>query len=209
LFRNGRNQAIRIPREFELPGDEAIIRKEGARLVNRAGSAENTDRTPRFMGTDRGRFRTDRRSAAGRRRVLMARLLLDTNILSDAVKNPTGRVANRMRRLGDGEICTSIIVAAEICFGFAKRESRRLAERVTELFRTLAVAALEVPVDSVYAGLRADLERRGLTVGADDMLIAAHAMALDCTLVTANEREFRRIEGLKIDNWLHQTGTNT
>jgi tRNA(fMet)-specific endonuclease VapC len=134
----------------------------------------------------------------------MSRFLLDTNILSDAIKNPTGRVANRMRRLGDGEICTSIIVAAEIRFGIAKRGGRRLVERVTELFRTLAVAALEVPVDSVYAGLRADLERRGLTIGANDMLIAAHAMALDCTLVTANDREFRRIDGLKVENWLDQ-----
>jgi tRNA(fMet)-specific endonuclease VapC len=139
----------------------------------------------------------------------MPRFLLDTNILSDAVKNPKGTIANRLRRVGDAEICTSIIVAAEIRFGVAKTGGRRLAARVAELFRTIAVAALEVPVDSAYAELRADLERRGVAIGANDMLIAAHALALGCTLVTANEREFRRVDGLKVENWLHQTGTNT
>lgn len=132
----------------------------------------------------------------------MRRFLLDTNILSDAVRNPNGSVANRIRRLGGRELCTSIIVAAEVRFGIAKSGGHRLAERVTELFRMLPVMALEAPIDTIYGGLRADLERRGIVIGANDLLIAAHALALGLILVTGNEREFSRVPGLAIENWL-------
>ena len=132
----------------------------------------------------------------------MPRFLLDTNILSDAVRNPRGSVANRIRRLGDRELCTSIIVAAEVRYGMAKSGRHRLTERVADLFRMLPVMALEPPVDMIYGDLRADLERRGIGIGANDLWIAAHALTLGLVLVTANEREFSRIPGLAIENWL-------
>jgi tRNA(fMet)-specific endonuclease VapC len=137
------------------------------------------------------------------------RYLLDTNAISDLVRNPAGSVQLRIANSADAEICTSIIVAAELRFDSARRGSRRLYSQLEIILGGLNVYPFEAPADRVYGELRARLERIGQPVGANDMLIAAHAMALDCTLVTANEREFRCIDGLKVENWLHQTGTNT
>ena len=132
----------------------------------------------------------------------MARYLLDTNILSNLIHNPKGRVAERLAKTDQGAACTSIIVAAELRFGAVKRGSPRLSTRVKELLDTLDVVGFEVPADVVYAELRAGLERRGGPIGGNDLLIAAHALALDLTLVTANEREFSRVPDLRIENWL-------
>ena len=131
----------------------------------------------------------------------MPGFMLDTNILSEAIRNPNGAAANRMRVLAD-EICTSIIVAAEIRFGIAKGGRPRLAHRAEELLRTLQVVAFDSPADIAYGELRAQLTRAGKVIGPNDLLIAAHALALDMTLVTANEREFSRVPGLRIENWL-------
>jgi tRNA(fMet)-specific endonuclease VapC len=128
--------------------------------------------------------------------------LLDTNIISDLVRRPSGQAAALVRQAGLDQVCTSIVVAAELRFGEKKRGSRRLLARVDAALGALDVLPLEPPADRFYAELRADLERRGLPIGANDMLIAAHALSAGCTLVTANEREFARIGGLKIENWL-------
>jgi tRNA(fMet)-specific endonuclease VapC len=132
----------------------------------------------------------------------MARYLLDTNILSNVISQPKGRIAARMTKTGSGEICTSIIVAAEMRFGAVKSGSPRLSTRVAELLDRVDVVGFEPPADSTYATLRAQLERRGRPIGANDMLIAAQALALDLTLVTDNESEFSRIPDLRIENWL-------
>jgi tRNA(fMet)-specific endonuclease VapC len=130
------------------------------------------------------------------------RYLLDTNMLSDAIRNPGGRVANRVREAGDANVCTSIIVAAELRFGAAKRNSARLTALVEETLGEIDVLPLEVPVDAAYAAVRCALETEGQPISGNDLLIAAHALALGHTLVTANMREFVRIEGLKCENWL-------
>ncbi len=130
------------------------------------------------------------------------RYLLDTNVLSDLVRNPRGRAAGRIRRLRGGEVCTSIIVAAELRYGAAKRGAGQIAERVSELLRRIDVIALEAPVDVVYGELRAQLARAGTLIGPNDMLIAAQAVCLGLTLVTDNEREFARVPGLAVENWL-------
>jgi tRNA(fMet)-specific endonuclease VapC len=128
--------------------------------------------------------------------------LLDTNIISDMIRHPTGRIASKVREVGPERVCTSIVVAAELRFGEKKRGSSRLIARVDATLDALNVLPLEAPADRFYGELRADLERRGLPIGANDMLIAAHALTLGCTLVTDNEREFSRVPGLKIENWL-------
>src|SRR5438105_4332904 len=101
----------------------------------------------------------------------MDRYLLDTNILSNAIHDPKGRIAERIARLGQAATCTSIIVAAELRFGATKRRSRRLTARVTELLDTVDVLAFESPADVTYGDLRARLERAGSVIGANDMLI--------------------------------------
>ena len=69
------------------------------------------------------------------------------------------------------------------------------------LLATLSIEAWEHPADLAYAKIRCALEQAGTPISANDLLIAAHALALDSTLVTANEREFRRVPGLKVENW--------
>jgi tRNA(fMet)-specific endonuclease VapC len=128
--------------------------------------------------------------------------LLDTNIVSDLVRNPQGRVMQRIRAAGETAVATSIIVAAELRYGAAKKGSPRLTAQLEAVLGALAVLALEPPADEAYGALRARLERAGRLIGANDLLIAAHAIALGRTLVTDNESEFGRIAELPRENWL-------
>lgn len=130
------------------------------------------------------------------------RYLLDTNIISQLVRDPQGTVARRVEGLEEGELETSIIVAAELKFGVARRGSQRLARLVGETLASFRIHAWDKPADDAYAALRTALERQGQRIGQNDMLIAAHAVALESTLVTDNEGEFARVPGLEIENWL-------
>ena len=128
--------------------------------------------------------------------------LLDTNILSELVRRPRGRIADCIAEVGEQHACTSIIVAAELRYGAAKKASSRLTAQLEAVLGAVEVLALEPPVDSVYGKVRAHLEQAGHSIGANDLLIAAHALALGHTVVTDNEREFSRITNLRIENWL-------
>ena len=129
MFRNGRNQAIRTPREFEIEGEEVIIHKEGDRVI------------------------------------------------LEPVRKGKLLPWNRWR--------SSFRILMNCCHHL-----------MTWNFN------LEEPADQPYGELRADLEKRGTTIGPNDMLIAAHALMLDCVVVTANVREFSRVHGLRVENWL-------
>ena len=128
--------------------------------------------------------------------------LLDTNILSDLIRNPFGPVAQRIEAVGAKAVCTSIIVAAELRYGCAKKGSPRLQARVEDILAIIPVLPLEVPADADYGRQRAQLEASGQPIGGNDLLIAAHALALGLTLVTHNTREFSRIAGLQVEDWL-------
>ncbi len=128
--------------------------------------------------------------------------LLDTNILSDLIRHPQGRIMQRIADIGEAEICTSIVVAAELRYGAARKGSARLSAQVAAVLAAMQVLALEPPADRAYGELRAQLEREGQLIGGNDLLIAAQAITLGLTLVTDNEREFRRVAGLTVDNWL-------
>jgi tRNA(fMet)-specific endonuclease VapC len=130
------------------------------------------------------------------------RYLADTNILSDLIRNPRGSAARRAVRAGEGAMATSIVVACELRFGVAKRQSQVLSQRVDELLASIDVLPLDVGVDKRYAGLRWTLERMGAPIGPNDLLIAAHALSVELTLITNNVREFSRVPGLKVENWL-------
>ena len=130
------------------------------------------------------------------------RYLLDTNIVSDLVRHPKGRVARRIRQVGGAQVCTSIIVACELRYGVAKKGTAQLSARVDDALTRLDVLAFELPADVACASIRSALERIGRPIGANDLLIAAHALALGCTMVTDNGGEFSRIEGLVCENWL-------
>ncbi|MGH7053290.1 MAG: type II toxin-antitoxin system VapC family toxin [Stellaceae bacterium] len=130
------------------------------------------------------------------------RYLLDTNIVSDLVRNPRGRVAQQVRGVGEARICTSIIVAAELRYGAHKKSSLRLTARLAAVLDALDILPFEAPADTVYGALRTRLEQIGKPIGGNDLLIAAHAIALGFTIVTDNERGFGRVDGLPIENWL-------
>ena len=133
----------------------------------------------------------------------MARLyLLDTNILSHLVRQPQGPVAERIAAVGEANVLTSVIVAFELRYGAAKRGSRRLSRQIEAILGALTIRPLEFDVERVYASIRVALERKGTPIGAHDMLIAAHARAIDAVCVTGNVAEFKRVPALRVENWL-------
>jgi tRNA(fMet)-specific endonuclease VapC len=130
------------------------------------------------------------------------RYLLDANILSEFIRNPRGLVNKRLAVVGEATVCTSIVVACELRFGAKKKGSSRLEERVDEVLASLEVLPLDKDSDRHYAEIRAYLSRKGRPTGSNDLLIAAHTLALDLILVTENVDEFVRVPGLSIENWL-------
>lgn len=130
------------------------------------------------------------------------RFLLDTNIVSDLARHPQGRAAARIAELGENAVVTSIVVAAELRYGAAKKGSKRLASQLEAILGALDVIAFDAPADASYGAVRVALEAGGTPIGGNDLLIAAQALALDMVLVTDNEREFRRVPGLRVVNWL-------
>ncbi len=132
------------------------------------------------------------------------RYLLDTNIVSDLVRNPAGRVTRRIREVGEARVHTSIIVAAELRYGAIKKGSPRLTAQLEAVLGALEVLPFEAPADAAYGLLRARLEQAGQPIGGNDLLIAAQALALHHTIVTDNEREFARIDDLPRENWLRE-----
>ena len=132
----------------------------------------------------------------------MTRYLLDTNIVSDLMRNPQGRVPPHIARVGEAAIAVSLISGAELRYGAARSGSRRIQARVAAILGQLPILQLEPPADAAYATLRTALEAAGTSIGPNNLLIAAHALALGATLVTANLREFRRVPGLAVEDWL-------
>lgn len=130
------------------------------------------------------------------------RYLLDTNAMSEMMRGPVNKMTSAIARVGENAVCTSIVVVSELKFGAAKKGSANLTANLEKVLETILIEDFKAPADAAYAELRATLEKAGTPIGQMDMLIAAHALALDATLVTANEREFSRVLGLRVENWL-------
>ena len=128
----------------------------------------------------------------------MTLYMLDTNIVSDLMRNPAGKVAGHIASVGEDKLCLSIVTAAELRYGAAKSGSSRLLARV----EAISILPLSVPADAHCGGLRAELEAAGRPIGPNDLLIAAHAQVHGATLVTANVSEFRRVRGLEVEDWI-------
>ena len=128
--------------------------------------------------------------------------LLDTNIISELVKHPQGLIFHKIQQIGESQVCTSIVVAAELKFGVKNKNSSKLAEKLAIILEAIDILPFRTPADNHYAEIRHYLKIRGTPIGANDLLIAAHALSLNSTLVTANVREFSRIPDLRVENWL-------
>lgn len=131
--------------------------------------------------------------------------LLDTNIISALMKDRSGtdtaRVLEWALRTPDCTLVTSVVVQYELLFGLARHGSPRLQAAYEIQMQNLVVLPLDEVVGPHYANLRSHLEQAGTPIGANDTLIAAHAMSLGATLVTA-DAEFARVPGLRVENWL-------
>ncbi len=128
--------------------------------------------------------------------------MLDTNIVSALARDPHGVVAQRIAEVGPDTICVSLVVAAELHYGCARKGSPKLLARIEAILASTDVVALDVPVDAEYGRLRAELEAVGKPIGPNDLFIAAHARSLGAVLVTANVGEFERVKDLRVENWL-------
>ena len=137
----------------------------------------------------------------------MSRYLLDTNTVSALIKSPQGRVTQKISEIGAACICTSVVVAAELRFGVAKRGARTLGRKVDAVLASMEILGLEPPVDHFYADLRQHLQKSGTTIGANDLWIAAQCLALGLDVVTQNGREFKRVPGLKVHDWVTMDDT--
>jgi tRNA(fMet)-specific endonuclease VapC len=129
-------------------------------------------------------------------------VMLDTNIVSDLLRHPRGRVNRKLRQVDPDAACVSIITAAELRFGATKVSSPRIHDQLSQLWRVIPVLPFRSPADEAYGTIRAALEKIGRPIGPSDLFIAAHALSLGLTLVTANVGEFSRIPGLAVENWL-------
>jgi tRNA(fMet)-specific endonuclease VapC len=131
--------------------------------------------------------------------------MLDTNIVSDMMRNPQGHAALRAMALSqatpDALLQISVIVDCELLFGLARKPNPRLSAAYERTTSQLTVSGLEPAVAPVYASLRAAMASVGIGLDANDALIAAHALALDATLVSA-DAAFARVPGLQLENWL-------
>jgi tRNA(fMet)-specific endonuclease VapC len=130
------------------------------------------------------------------------RYLLDTNICIYIRQNRPEGVLRRFRKLRPGEAALSVITYGELLYGAAKSAHRTAAlERLRELVRFLPALPLPETAGENYGAIRFELESKGAMIGNNDLWIAAHALAAGLTLVTNNEGEFRRVRGLKVQNW--------
>ncbi|MBW2369583.1 MAG: type II toxin-antitoxin system VapC family toxin [Deltaproteobacteria bacterium] len=132
-----------------------------------------------------------------------ARYLLDTNICIYIQRQKPGDVLARFRKLKPGDAAISVITWGELLYGAEKSQQRKIALQLLAEFETF-VPVLPMPetAGQTYGVIRASLESKGTPIGNNDLWIAAHAKALSLTIVTNNEREFRRIPGLKVQNWV-------
>lgn len=135
----------------------------------------------------------------------MSLYLLDTNIISDMMHNPRGPAAQRAldinKKAPDTPLCTSVIVDCELLYGLTRNPLARLIAAYERTIVTLAILPLDNNVSKTYAAMRHGLTSTGQGLDANDTLIAAHALALDATLVSA-DAAFARVPGLKVENWL-------
>ena len=133
---------------------------------------------------------------------MSVRYLLDTNICIYIAKHNPPAVRERFARHPANELAMSVITYGELQYGAQKSQAKMQARRVVKSLTTaIAIAELEPVVGEHYGAIRAELETQGRIIGNNDLWIAAHARAKGWTLVTNNEREFLRVNGLKFENW--------
>jgi tRNA(fMet)-specific endonuclease VapC len=129
-------------------------------------------------------------------------ILLDTNICIYIINEKPPAVLQRFQHYQLGDIGLCSVVAAELAFGVAKSGSPRNRQALEMFLAPLTILPFDHPAAWAYGDLRADLERRGTPIGSLDTMIAAHALSLQARLITNNTREFAKVPGLQLENWV-------
>ena len=136
------------------------------------------------------------------------RLMLDTHIISDLMRDPKGKSNQQLQQLIASEpklqVCTSVVVDCEVRYGLRRRPSELLQKAYENVLLLVEILPLNAAVTNHYVHIRNELEKVGTPIGPNDTLIAARALSLGTTLVTA-DAEFRQVPGLKVENWLANT----
>lgn len=129
--------------------------------------------------------------------------MLDTDICIYIIKQKPKSVLKHFQRLRYGDLSVSAITYAELMNG-AKKSSRVKynIKKLNELAELLEIKNFDQNAAIAYGDVRSILEKKGMVIGSNDLLIAAHALSSNCTLVTNNLSEFSRVNGLKIENWV-------
>jgi tRNA(fMet)-specific endonuclease VapC len=132
----------------------------------------------------------------------MARYMLDTDTCSYIMKRSNNRLLERLQKVSVSDVCISVITKAELLYGVELSARRQQDESALRAFLEY-VEVLDFPdqASPEYARIRAELKRRGRMIGANDLLIAAHASSLGLTLISNNTREFKRVRNLALENW--------
>ena len=128
--------------------------------------------------------------------------VLGTNIVSDLVRIPNGVVAGHVAEVGEDQVCTRMIFAAELRYRAAKKNSVRLTAQQETVFSAIEIIPFDESTDAAYVQIRTAIEDTGMPIGANDLLNAAHDLALDYVLVADNQRECSRVPGLACENRL-------
>ena len=133
----------------------------------------------------------------------MSRMMLDTNICIYIIKNKPLSVKERLKEFEIGELCISIITVSELMYGVYKSEqTKRNLQALEGFLIPFEIVDYDYAASAEYGKIRVNLEKQGQVIGGMDMQIAGHALALDAILVTNNIKEFERVEGLRLDNWI-------
>jgi tRNA(fMet)-specific endonuclease VapC len=130
-----------------------------------------------------------------------SRYLLDTNTVSFHIRQSSAALRRRLRRVDASRVALSVVTEMELLYGLARTPKLKIAPLVEEFLAGMTVLPLDSDVAATYARVRADLESRGRPIGPLDLMIGAHALSTDATLITNNVKEFRWVRGLKAQDW--------
>lgn len=209
IFQSGNSQAVRLPKEFRFNTDRVEIFRRGDEIVLRETPANGTAifDTLASLSDD---FMADGREDAAppppprTRGVLMGvRYMLDTNICIYIAKHNPPAVRERFSQHASQELAMSVITLGELRFGAEKSQVRdRVLTTINQLAGLIPLYALPEAAAKHYGQIRADLQKNGQSLGNNDLWLAAHARAEGWILVANNEREFNRVSGLQVENWV-------
>jgi tRNA(fMet)-specific endonuclease VapC len=132
---------------------------------------------------------------------MATRFLLDTNTVSFHIRESSAALRRRMRRVEASQVALSVITEMELRYGLVRNPKLRIADLVEEFLEGITILPLDSGAAGTYARVRAQLESKGQPIGPLDLMIGAHALSLNATLVTNNVKEFRRIRGLRVQDW--------